>query len=312
MSKIDYPFLFVNAQKIKKTFNFEDIPTMEKLDKLEKNDEVIISNGKEHFKLQVEKIDQDNLQGTVKNYLLDNAKYDYGDKISFRKTNILKMIKPAKKDFKELLANITDDEIFGISKIPNLKFMFPFNKNSDKLLFNKEAVYSTSSFSLMKKIIENIEFDLKKPLKNLVITDATANIGGSAVGFAMYAKHVNAIEISPNTFKLLENNVSLYNLKNIKLYNQDYLKIWGDLTQDVIFVDPPWGGLDYKKADKLSLYLSGIPLWKIVNDIKSAAKLIVLKVPLNFNREEFEENTKLKITYREINRILFLYCTCTF
>ena len=37
----------------------------------------------------------------------------------------------------------------------------------------------------------------------------------------------------------------------------------------------------------INLYLSNIPMWNICNSLQKMSKLIVLKVPLNFNEEYF-------------------------
>ena len=45
----------------------------------------------------------------------------------------------------------------------------------------------------------------------------------------------------------MRNNIDFYNLENINLINTDYLKIMENMIQDIVFMDPPWGGRNYKK-----------------------------------------------------------------
>ena len=58
----------------------------------------------------------------------------------------------------------------------------------------------------------------------------------------------------------------------------------------MVFLDPPWGGSGYKKFAKLPLYLSGIRLTDVVNKMKGKTKVIILKVPFNYDIEYFMKN----------------------
>ena len=57
--------------------------------------------------------------------------------------------------------------------------------------------------------------------------------------------------------------------------------------QDVIFIDPPWGGPEYKTLTRVKLYLSGLPLHAVCQKIYQCTHYIVLKVPVNFDEEVF-------------------------
>ena len=48
-------------------------------------------------------------------------------------------------------------------------------------------------------------------------------------------------------FDALENNVSLYNLNNVELKHGNTLDYYKKEKYDVLFLDPPWGGRNYKK-----------------------------------------------------------------
>ena len=77
------------------------------------------------------------------------------------------------------------------------------------------------------------------------------------------------------------------NFKNYKLYNNDCMNIIKTIKQDVIYIDPPWGGKNYKNKKNVNLFLSGIRISKICNMFKQFAKYICLKVPNNFVFDEF-------------------------
>jgi predicted RNA methylase len=103
---------------------------------------------------------------------------------------------------------------------------------------------------------------------NIVVTDATSNMGGVVMKLSDYFK-VNAVEINDKHFEILKNN---------------YLDLIDELSQDVVFFDPPWGGTDYRKEQFIDLKLDNISISKIVEYIleNKLAKLIVVRVPINY------------------------------
>jgi hypothetical protein len=119
----------------------------------------------------------------------------------------------------------------------------------------------------------------------IIITDATANNGGNTIRFALDFKYVNSVEISEDQFIILRNNVEAYHLKNVNLIHGDYLNVMKSLIQDVIFIDAPWGGPEYKTKPKVDLYLGKKNIITIVSEIirDRLCSLCVLKVPMNYN-----------------------------
>lgn len=115
--------------------------------------------------------------------------------------------------------------------------------------------------------------------KDYVITDATAGIGGNSVMFASYYKTTNCVEINKDTFRILMSNLKWFN--NCNFYNNDYLFICKTLTQDIIFLDPPWE-INYKSKKESRLELSGVPIKNIIENLYNNCKLIGLKCPINF------------------------------
>jgi hypothetical protein len=148
------------------------------------------------------------------------------------------------------------------------------------------------------KQILNIILNLFPNKKNVVITDATGNIGGDTIRFALSpkVKKVNTFEINRETFQLLQNNVKVYNLeRKVHLDNSNYLDKWESVTQDVVYIDAPWGGLHYKKARVITLHLEGSSLdLLIVKLIESkCCKYIALKVPYNYGLSELMVAAKI-------------------
>lgn len=103
---------------------------------------------------------------------------------------------------------------------------------------------------------------------------------------AYYFNKVNAIEYDKTNYDALKHNISLFPTVRNKItpYHGDFTIESKKLIQDVVFLDPPWGGIDYKEQSSITLYLSGIPIQEIISQIPSA---FFLKVPANFNFNEY-------------------------
>ena len=117
-----------------------------------------------------------------------------------------------------------------------------------------------------------------------VITDATACIGGNTTFFEKDFKVVIAIEKDPNIFKILKSNTT----KSVK-YNCSYIDVMYTIHQDLVFIDPPWGGPDYKKEDNIILKLDGIDVLDIIDLIYHFTRFVALKVPNNFDATKLSE-----------------------
>lgn len=157
----------------------------------------------------------------------------------------------------------------------------------DTLLLDEESLYSTTDQLTAEKIAIDVSTFIPR---TSTITDATACIGGSTHAFANIFDRVNAIEIDPLRFNYLTHNLSMLQCNsNITCINGDAVieckRILGG--QDVIFIDPPWGGPEYKNKGTVSLFLSGIPLADVCKDLASYTRYIVLKVPVNFDEANF-------------------------
>jgi hypothetical protein len=164
--------------------------------------------------------------------------------------------------------------------------IFPKKEGIDysKLKTTEEGSYSVTRRRDAYKIIAI----LKTAFNNthaMTITDSTACIGGDTINFALHFQHVDSIELNQDNYEVLKNNVLVYGLKNVTLYNADATNIFNWNT-DVLYVDPPWGGPGYKTKTNLDLFLSEkrLDLW--IEEIllrKTRPKHIVLKLPSNYN-----------------------------
>jgi len=129
-------------------------------------------------------------------------------------------------------------------------------------------------------------------LDKLTISDFCCCIGGNSFNFIKYFKHVNCVELDKKRFDFLRHNMSLYrkhnNFNNYKLLNLNCFDVYDKIDHDIIFIDPPWNGKDYKKNDSIDLYLDNINASDFCNIFIKTCKMIVLKIPNNFNLNNFK------------------------
>ena len=171
--------------------------------------------------------------------------------------------KIAKEEEKEIidrrLSELTNvKEVILLQEQP----FFPKIDDESKYRFTNVSLYSSPS-ELQSLYTANIIASYFKDqyYKDVVVTDATSCIGGDTWAFAEKFGHVNAIEMNPLHFDILNNNMQQLELNNISYYNENFLSFIPRIKQSlikpeqgkgypkkpqVIFIDAPWGGEDYK------------------------------------------------------------------
>jgi len=177
------------------------------------------------------------------------------------------------------------------------KNYFPYKKglNYSDILVTTEGIYSISSNKGSSKLV----YLLEKYFKNtkITITDATANNGSDSIALALKFLHINSIELNKINYTVLKNNITVYKLNNIDIYNGDSLDIIPKLKQDVIYIDAPWGGSGYKNNARMELYLGDLELGSVYNKFKNNTKLFVFKIPKNYDFTNFIQITKVEKYY---------------
>lgn len=170
-----------------------------------------------------------------------------------------------------------------------------------RLQLTEEGLYSITRrrdaeriISLMKTIVGDL------PTKS--ITDATGCVGGDTLHFAKHFRFVHSIELKKDNFEALRTNVCMYKFENIALHNGDAVKLFNWKT-DVLYIDPPWGGPQYKDHLNLDLTMSDKRLDVWLEEIllrKNRPSHIFIKLPYNynFNRLNFLSNVESIKPYR--------------
>ena len=166
----------------------------------------------------------------------------------------------------------------------------------DRFTLDEEGLYSTTHADDAEHICKIIaelpkiskEFLHRRP----VITDACACGGGNAISFlcSELFEHVNVVELNSDRCSqhLRPNLAHVVSFRHptttYDVLNEDYLAIYQSLKQDVVFMDPPWGGTSYRQNVDIDLFLNNISVCDLSLDlVNKYCKYVVLKLPLNFD-----------------------------
>jgi hypothetical protein len=181
------------------------------------------------------------------------------------------------------------------NKLKQIYFPHVKKINFSNILVTTEGKYSISSNKGSSKLVYLLEKYFKST--KITITDGTANNGSDSIALGLKFKHVNSIELDKINYDVLKNNINVYKLNNVSIYNGDSIKIIPQLTQDVIYIDAPWGGQNYKDNDRMELYLGDMQLGDVYNKFKTSAKLFIFKIPKNYDFTNFIQITHVEKYY---------------
>ncbi len=195
-----------------------------------------------------------------------------------------------------------------MNNISILKKIFPepHENNYNGLDYDEEGLYSIThpkdADLISTTIIEILGTN------NISIVDMTAGCGGNMISFVKYFTKTVGIELNTKRYNILKKNLSQYPFNNYELINDDSINYIinniNNINNDVFFIDPPWGGPDYKKTMNIELYLSNIKLSEFILMLPKN-KLIVLKLPFNYNMNAINKDNIIKKI--NINNIIILF-----
>ena len=189
------------------------------------------------------------------------------------------------------------------------------------IVTDTEGAYSMDTGSDMKFLCEWIRIYHKK--NNIVITCATSGIGGCAMQFLASGvfSAVNCVEKNQKRFEFLKTN-----LKNVAMrsnasicpyhvFFDSYVNIWKSIKNDIIYFDPPWGGIDYYKKKDIFLHLDGICIASFIMKIFAERNcnhlLIILKTPKNWSEDQLQKiNSNSQVCHAKIENIKHSYYIC--
>lgn len=181
--------------------------------------------------------------------------------------------------------------------------MFPHGDGIDytKLRTTDEGLYSITRRRDAVQIVHIIKTTVPM-CHTKSITDATGCIGGDTLNFASVFREVHSIELNIDNYEALKNNVGVYGFNNISMYHGNCTDVY-KWASDVLYIDPPWGGPNYRSIENLNLFLGEIRLDVWLDDILAGPyrpSFVFLKVPCNYNFKslQFLENVESIRTFR--------------
>jgi len=239
--------------------------------------------------------------------------------------------------------SINDNKFYINNKIARI---FPIIKNFNnysKLKIDEDSFSYITVREIADMITKIISYHLLffnlNPQK-ITIIDYTAGVGGNVLSFSKYFNYVYGIEIDKTRADYLENNVNVYGFHNVTVINDSSINFnYNEMIKinpNIIFMDPPWGGNDYKNSENLLLSLGEKSIEDLVIDIinifsdyylierndnlNRRNKLIVLKLPKNYDVEYFYNyinkfkliNYEVKIYLYILNKMIILICELNF
>lgn len=206
---------------------------------------------------------------------------------------------------KNLLYSFYKKKFFKLINFANINYVDLLD-----LKINEDTYYSITNYS-DAMYISNLIYKIFNT-KNLIITDATANVGGNTISFGLFKfKKIFSVEINKKCYNYLNHNLSCYKINNVKTINNNYIKIYKLIKQDVVFLDPPWGGPNYKNKNNINLYLDYTNVNSLINDILNFTdtKAVILKAPFNYNFNGLTnilDKSKITINKYSLNKFFII------
>ena len=200
---------------------------------------------------------------------------------------------------------ISSDKINFIKFKGDIELISKSAKTSEQL-----ESYSKTNQEEAIKINNIIEKNIGST--DILLIDGTTSIGGNFLEFIKHFKYNIGIELNKERYDRLNDNIKgmdniiikkenklynkyIYDDKKIITINGSFISVYPKILKKydnmdiVVFLDPPWGGKEYKNYDKIIFGLDGIALLDIINKIREIKENVYfcLKLPLNYYLDSF-------------------------
>ncbi len=195
------------------------------------------------------------------------------------------------------------------SKLPQ-KWRYYKQANAEiRASIKRDVNWTNQTISYMRnrrsfKVILDILYENNITTKNIV--DATANIGGDSISFAMLGYNVKAYEMNPVAFEILKNNVSLYNV-DIELINGKF--DYNVPHDSLVIIDPPFERGNNK--DNMNLSIDNMPICAVCDKILDAgAKYVILTMPRDYlyNIRYANDHNQTVLAYNTSKNVKIFLC----
>jgi len=204
-----------------------------------------------------------------------------------------------------------------------IPFIFPKPKKGKIKYDNTIALsYVTPSVQSERMLtsLKNMHRLLYNSIEDLVIVESNGGLGGDTITYMRsgIVSKIYSTELDKKRFKMLEHNVSLFSGVETKLYNANFIDWFkdnadkiGKLRNVCCIMDPPWGGLDYKKKEVIEdLYMNSddgtrYGMLDLIRMVSDYVNIVALKLPFNYDFTKFKENIN-EYYVHHIKKIVFI------
>lgn len=155
-----------------------------------------------------------------------------------------------------------------------------FSKYDEGIKLDKESWYSVTP--------EKLAIHHAQRAKCVIMVDTCCGVGGNAIQFAFLCDHVIAIDICDEKLSMAKFNAQLYGVEGkIEFIQGDCLATLASLKHaDVVFIDPPWGGIEVTSADIFTLENTKPNARTVFEAAKKLTDDIIMFMPRNTNAVE--------------------------
>jgi hypothetical protein len=147
------------------------------------------------------------------------------------------------------------------------------------------SVTESQTADMMTKKISEYLTKIERP----VIFDGMACVGGNTISFSKSFPSVLSNEFDQERYQMLMHNVrDVLKCDNVIFFNDSILNLAFTQEYDALFLDPEWGGPDYKYKRALRLTISDHPVEDFCMNVFEKCgrvSVIALKLPVNYDNE---------------------------
>lgn len=157
-----------------------------------------------------------------------------------------------------------------------------FSRFDEGIQIDEVGLYSTTP--------EKIALEQAKKIDCMSVVDAFCGVGGNAIAFARMGKQVFAIEKDKTRLEMARHNAGIYGVAGkIEFICGDFFVEALKIKAEGVFIDPPWGGPEYKELEGFKLN----NFFPDGNDVLRLAfasfQKVAIKVPDFFDFRELEK-----------------------
>jgi tRNA/tmRNA/rRNA uracil-C5-methylase (TrmA/RlmC/RlmD family) len=168
-----------------------------------------------------------------------------------------------------------------------------FNKFDSGILLDRESWYSVTPEAVARHIAQKC-FKKLGCISSLTVLDAFCGSGGNTIQFAEVFDSVISCDIDFVKLQCAQNNAKIYGVDHkIRFLMQDFFNLDRTINLkqkniDLVFLSPPWGGVNYFHAREADISEFPLDCFRIFNYCANILKCknIVLFMPRNVNLEQ--------------------------